>query len=92
MSSGTNKFLKKLQEISDESGLNNSSDTTEIINTVLKFHNKVYFSDLAYFVQVIKSPSGKVIGLLNVWNFVFVSVIIYIDIELFNQLCHKTKF
>ena len=68
MSSGSNPFLKKIQEISDNAGQNNASDTTETINIVLKFPNKVYFSDLAYFVMAIMPPSGKGIGLFNTFR------------------------
>ena len=62
MSSGNNKVLKELQTISEQTGWNNETDATDAINSVLEFPNKVFFSDLAYFVLIIQPPSGKVIG------------------------------
>jgi hypothetical protein len=62
MTASSNKVLKRLQEISDETGWNNATDISESVNAVLKFPNKVYFSDMAYFVVQIQPPSSKGIG------------------------------
>jgi len=62
MTSSNNKELKRIQEISNATGWNNVTDLFESINTVLKFPNKVCFSDMAYFVVQIQPPSSKGIG------------------------------
>jgi hypothetical protein len=59
MASGSNKFLQRLQRISVETGWNNYMDVSEPINIVLKFPNKVFFTDLAYFVVQIQPPSSS---------------------------------
>ncbi len=58
MSSGSNKILKKIQDISDETKWNNATEMTESIVTVLNFPNKIFFSDMAYFVVQVEPPSG----------------------------------
>ena len=62
MSSSSNKVLKRIREISELTGWNNSTDVMESVNTVLKSPNKVYFSDMAFFVILIQLPSSKGIG------------------------------
>ena len=62
MSSSNNKDLNRLQKVSEQTGWNNVTDTSEAVYTVLKFPNKVFFSDMAYFALQIKPPSGKAIG------------------------------
>jgi len=50
MSSGSNKVLKRLQDVSDNTHMNNSTGGTKTILTVVDFPNKVYFSDMALFM------------------------------------------
>jgi hypothetical protein len=62
MASSSNKVLQQIQEISDETGWNNATDITESVNTVMNLPNKVYISDMAFFVLLVQPPSGKGIG------------------------------
>ena len=62
MSVTSNKFLNKIQQISDESGRNNVTDISEALQTVLRVPNTVFFSDMAYFVILLYPPSGSHIG------------------------------
>jgi len=59
MALSNNKYLNRLQQISAETGWNNSTDISEPISIVLTFPNKVCFSDLAYFVMQIQPPSSS---------------------------------
>ena len=63
MSSGSSKVLKQIQEISDKTHRNNVTEITETVMTVLNNPNKVFFSDMAYFVIQIHPPSGNVAGM-----------------------------
>ncbi len=63
MSSGSNKVLKQIQEISDLAHRNNVTEITETILAVLNNPNKVFFTDMAYFVIQIYPPSGNVAGM-----------------------------
>jgi hypothetical protein len=62
MSTTSNKYLKQLQEISNERGENNVLDISAAISNVLTHPNTVFFSDMAYFVLQIMPPSGIGIG------------------------------
>ena len=57
MSTTSNEYLRKLQDISDATGWNNATDVTATIDAVLQFPNKVCFADTADFVLHIKPPS-----------------------------------
>jgi len=65
MSSGSNKVLKQIQDISDKAHKNNVTEITDAVLTVLNYPNKVFFSDIAYFVVQIYPPSGNIAGSVN---------------------------
>ena len=65
MSTSSNKVIKKLQDISDETHWNNATELTESVLTVVNYPNKIFFSDMAYFVVQIYPPSGNVDGKLK---------------------------
>ena len=65
MSSGSNKVLKKLQDLSEKTHWNNSIDGTKTILTVLDSPNRVYFSDMALFMVKIYPPSGSDDGMFK---------------------------
>ena len=54
--------FRQLQDISNERGQNNVSDITDAVVKVLEHPNKVFFSDMAYFVVQVASPSGNTKG------------------------------
>lgn len=62
MRTTSNIYLRKLHEVSTTRGQDNVHDPNVAIETVLNNPNKVFFSDLAYFVLQIKPPSGVGIG------------------------------
>jgi hypothetical protein len=64
MSSSSNKVIKKLQNISDQTHWNNATEMTESVLTVINYPNKIFFSDMAYFVVQIYPPSGNTAGIL----------------------------
>ncbi len=68
MSSGSNKVLKKLQDVSDNTHMNKSTGGANTILAVVDFPNKVYFSDMALFMVKIYPPSGSNDGMLNKLN------------------------
>jgi hypothetical protein len=74
MSSGSNKVLKQIQEISDKAKLNFVTEITETVLTVLNYPNKVFFSDMAYFVVQIYPPSGNVARKYMVQHFLSFSL------------------
>ena len=61
MLSGASKVLKRIQEISDQTGNGNVSDITAAVDIVLTKSNKVFISDSSM-VEQIFPPSGNGFG------------------------------
>ena len=58
----SNPYLRNLQKISDETGQNIMFGLDESIQLVLNTTNTVYFQDMAYFILMLRPPSGKGLG------------------------------
>ncbi len=58
MLSGSSKVLKRIQEISDDTGMGNVSDVTKAVDVVLKTPMKVFVSDISI-AEEIFPPSGN---------------------------------